>query len=191
MLKKYLTAIRKVIFKGFSDYPVNYGHVSFKHHPRSRATLIHDHIIDAAKETFSAFPEIHFIKGALRNLFDVEDKIVLQFKKLKRSLISSNYPTQLALAFQLQESITGLPGISPKLPRLTAGYVPSTDFTKIDGIYVTYAEGKKLKWFLDVTNEDDQVLPFQIPDTTTQNVPKKRTKPKKLDKPHADDAANG
>jgi hypothetical protein len=189
ILQQYLAAIRDAIQRGFAEYASLYGHVSVVHHPRSRATVIHDHIVARAKEIFDEFPGIHFLSGAPRNLFDVDGKIVLQFKKLRRTLLSSNYPTQLALAFERQQRVDGFPEIPPKLPRLAAGYVPSRDFTSIDGIYVTFAEGKRLKWFLDITNEGDQALPFQLPETPPQDAPTKRAQPKRAERPGSDSSA--
>jgi hypothetical protein len=66
--------------------------------------------------------------------------------------LTSNYPTELALGFDKQEELEELPGIPPRLPRLTIGYVPSRDWTSILGIYVTCRVAEELKWYRDITD---------------------------------------
>ncbi|MGO9246598.1 MAG: hypothetical protein ACLQDC_17720 [Verrucomicrobiia bacterium] len=116
-----------------------------------------------AKERLREFPSVRFLPKAIRNLFDVKGKVVIQFKKLNPKLLPSNYPTQLALAFDKQETVNGLPGIPPTLPRLTVGYVPNRDSTGIAGIFVTYCVGENLKWYMDITDlgGEANVLPMQ------------------------------
>lgn len=164
VLSKYYPLLRDVVIDGFTDYAREYGHVSFKHHARSRATLIHDHIVHYAKERLLALPEFQLIPTKIRNLFDVSGELIVQFKKLSRSLRTSNITTQFTLTFDAQEEIYSLPGIPPSLPRLALGYVPRSDWTAVEGVYLTYSCAKNLVWYLDLTlvGQPELLTPLEI-----------------------------
>lgn len=164
-LKPYLAEISRLVLDGFDDYRRDYSSVSHTHHARTRASIIHDHIFAYAKDRLLTNNAFHLIPTKVRNLLDFSGSFVLQFKKLSRRLRTSNIPTQLALDFARQKEVHCLPGIPPRLPRLAIGYVPSANWTSIDGIFLTYAVGNKLEWFIDLTGYAGDQLAFPNPDT--------------------------
>jgi len=164
ILRDYYQELRDIVLDGFGEYAQDYAHVSYKHHARTRATTIHDHIFALAKERLSKHSAFHQIPTTIRNLFDVAGILVIQFKKLNRNLRTSNILTQLTLAFNNQREVH-LPGIPPTLPRLALGYVPKRDWTEVDGVYLTYSVGRTLLWYIDITQAGEQTAAFP------QNLP--------------------
>jgi hypothetical protein len=165
LLSPYFDKLRAIVIDGFKDYTKEYAHVSHKHHARSRACLIHDHIAHYARERLLGIKDFHQIPTKIRNLFDVKGELVLQFKKLTRKLRTSNIRTQLSFNFDGQMAVHELPGIPSRLPKLSLGYVPRRDWTDIDGVFLTYSVGKRLNWFISLTDASEQpeIFPATIP----------------------------
>ncbi len=174
-LRAYYPTFCALVLDGFADYITEYAATSHKHSPRTRANLIHDHIFDRAKQKLSEHSDFHRVQTKIRDLFDFADTLVLQFKKLTRNLRTSNILTQLTLDFNFQREVH-LPGVPATLPRLTLGYVPKTDWTEVAGVYLTYCVGRRLVWYIDITQAGEQTaefpqnLPF-TPIPTTTHVP--------------------
>ena len=83
-----------------------------------------------------------------RHLYAIDQKYLVNFKKLDEQLLSSNYPTFTAQGFQSGED---LPGIPSGLTRVTVGYIPRADFTSINGIYaVKYDTSNSVEWDVDL-----------------------------------------
>jgi hypothetical protein len=172
--EKYAAAV----VSGFNDYHAENAHTSHKHSRRTRANIIHDNIVNRAKQLEIPADQFRFIKGLPRNFFDIGQKILVQFKKLGRTLLSSNHASQLHLALQEFNKVICLPGIPDRLPLVTIGYVPSHDFTKIDGVFATYVQKNKLQWAfqLDISEPNVQPLPLPLPLTP----PDEQSQPQKI-----------
>lgn len=178
LLAPFMSDLRDCVIDGFNDYHRQYAHVSYLHHPRTRACAIHDQISHYAKQRLLQFAEIHAIPTKLRNLFDLSGVAVFQFKKLSRQLQTSNLPTLFALEFNRQQPLS-LPGIPASLPRLFIGYVPRRDWTAVEGVFVTYSAGRNLIWSIDLTNSSKQltpILPLQIDDQSKHRTRRVRAK---------------
>lgn len=148
-----LRLLREAVESGFYEYITDYSRVSFKHHPRTRASIIHDHICDHAKCHLAGLGDVQYLPIGERNLFEVDGKMLINFKKLDEQLRSSNYPTQTAMNFVDQTELNGIPA---SLPRITVGYVPKSDFTSISGVYaVKYGLEAEVEWELDIISTLD------------------------------------
>lgn len=145
------------VLSGFSDYITECGEQSHKHHPRTRACLVHDLIVGRAKELQNELSGFVFIRRKPRNFFNFREQAIIQFKKLKPSLLTANLQTSLALALEESPQIS-IPGIPPKLPLITVGYVPNQIFSAVDGVFITYVENKELKWHIPLVGETDDLL---------------------------------
>jgi hypothetical protein len=165
--EKYLRAALAPLFKimeqivreGFNFYFGQYGPVAFTHSPRTRASIINDHIVDLAKQRLPEYG-VRPSKRMQRNLFDVQGNCVLHFKKLDRNKLSSNYPTLFSLEFNRQMELPGLPAT---LPRLKVGYVPTRDWSGIEDVFVTCPNGDRIEWFINLTEENLSTATQPIP----------------------------
>ncbi len=175
-LRGYLNTFAEAVRGGFNFYFEHYGENSFRHTPRTRANIINDHIVDAAKQLFAErHPEIAPFHAKGRRLFEVPNAAVLHFKKLDKQKRPSNYPTLFALDFNDPQRF--LPGLGP-LPRLAVGYRPSEDWTSIDGIFVTRPDGNQIRWFIEIGGEADAVQPFTTNIPNAPTPPTRRARPK-------------
>lgn len=146
-----LEACKNAIQLGFGDFAANYKHVADVHSPRTVATIMHDHIVHRVKRDVCN-ESLRFLSASHRNLFILEDTVVLVFKKFNEALQSSNYPTLTALSFNLQEDLPGLPS---SLPRIEMGYVPDSVGASIIGIYAVMRNGAQLHWSIDLNESHD------------------------------------
>lgn len=159
LLGPYLPAIKEIILAGFNYYHRRYADECHKHQARSRANLVNDHIVAFANDKLSRMSGVRHLSVFGRKLFQIRDQLVLHFKKLDRRKIASNYPTLFALDFNKQLELPGLPAT---LPRLIAGFVPSSDWTRIEAVYVTCPNGDKVGWFIDLTAATQQIETIEL-----------------------------
>jgi|GEM_PF-1213258 len=171
-LQPYMVAIQETITTGFAYYYERYGDVCHKHQARSRANLVNDHIVDFAKSILTRLAGVKQFTIFGRHLFIIQDKLVLHFKKLDHRKISSNYPTLFALDYNRQLE---LPGVPPTLPRLIAGFVPSKDWSRIEGIYITCPYGDTIAWDINVTSQHAlETIPLQLTKDEQSTVPNRK-----------------
>lgn len=164
LLGPYLGTLRSVVQGGFSDYLKAYAPTAYLHSARTRASLIHDHIVERARRAFDQ-SEIHYLHIHQRNLFDFRGAFLIQFKKLDERLMPSNYPTQTAWDFAAQEDLQDIPSV---LPRLTVGYVPNRLWTAITGVFVSKTMGGGLEWSISVDDLLSLYDQTRIHDETNQ-----------------------
>lgn len=135
---------------GFSEYAKSYHHRADKHSARTVANLIHDEIVENVKEEVCD-KHFRFYPYAHRNIFCYKDELIIIFKKFDEALQSSNYPTESAMKFSLQEPLQGIP---PVLPRIEIGYVTDAAGATITGIFAVKRNGKKIDWSIDLNQND-------------------------------------
>lgn len=155
----YRAALARVVRKGFDEYFEVYSPYSAAHSKRTRASLIHDLMIKHAKKELPE-KEFRYIVVDEREIFNFLGEFLIQFKKLKDSLVGSNYPTTQALLFEEEGEVDGLPGIATKLPLITVGYVPRQYFSGIEAIFATQTVEHRPQWVERLTDEEDGQLPI-------------------------------
>jgi len=179
ILQPYYSALSRTIEKAFDRY--NNFKDKVGHSPRSRASLIHDFMVNEAEKEFDDIPEVstHSYRGLFALYF--HDKLIIRFKKLNNKLKAANIPTQQALRFDAQEQLSLFPGEPIALATLTAGYVPGQAWTKIEKIAIVCWHNSELLWCLPIEKEEKNVTEFP---QQAQNSEFKRTntwkKPKHL-----------
>lgn len=146
-----LEGCKNAIQRGFDDFATLYKHVADVPCPRTVANIIHDHIVHRVKRDVCD-DRLRFLSSVQRNLFILDEQVVLVFKKFNEALQSSNYPTPTALSFNLQEDLPGLPS---SLPRVEMGYVPDSVGATITGIYAVMRNGAGLHWSIDLSEDHD------------------------------------
>lgn len=182
ILGPFLSRFRDCIVQAFQKYRTDYKTVSIVHTQRSRASLIHDHMIAFAREFLGGDPQIQIFAKRGLSLVNVKDNLLIRFKKLDAKRHSRDNATQQNFLFTAQ---LDLPGISSELTHLQAGYVLNELQTGLEGVYITCPNGKHLEWFIDLTLlPSTKVAEFTQPKTpappvTEIKVAKRRIRPKK------------
>lgn len=137
--------------EGFAAYFDHYGARASVHSSRTRANVIRDEVVAAASGRFADDEGVRVCgKEGRRILFVVDDRVIINFKKLDRQLKPMNYKTPTATAFNENMPLDGV-GIPTSLPRLSVGYLPDVEHTQIDGIYVVFSYRGRLSWSADIT----------------------------------------
>lgn len=150
ILKPYAETIHNCITFGFDAYGNKYSDTSADHSSRTRASIIRDEMVKAAKNDLCAQDGVKHVKTKTdRDIFCIQERVIVQFKRLVDKLLVRNYPTDTAKLFNGNAQVA-LDGIPPNLPRINAGYVPSVDWLNVNGIYITYQNMRGLSWFIDL-----------------------------------------
>ena len=128
-------------------------------HKRVRATCVWNQLVARSRREFGGDPNVRVttMKDWEGLLF--KESVFLRFKKGSTGLISRNYPTNRALAYndQMQDLLDGV-------SRLDLVYVLDSSETEIDRICVVQRDRKQVLWSIDVkgqaSNKGQNVLPF-------------------------------
>jgi hypothetical protein len=149
----HLSLLAKVVRTGFESIEHHYSDTAEVHTKRTTANLRYDHMIRTAKEILPK-KDFHPIRAGRRSLFSFRDKILVQFKKLKRNLMTSNYPTKQADFFDKLGMVPSpsLPGIEESLPLISVGYV-AKDAHGLEGIFITRVVNHKPEWAQRIDDE--------------------------------------
>jgi hypothetical protein len=154
----YRSYLARVVRNGFESIERQYPETAEVHTKRTTANLRHDHMIRAALEILPK-EDFHPIRAAQRSLFSFRDKFLLQFKKMKPNLTTSNYPTQQADFFdklgEIPNPNPGLPGIGEPLPLISVGYV-AKDAHGLAGIFITRVINHKPAWAEKIDDDTDE-----------------------------------
>jgi hypothetical protein len=123
-----------------SDRPI----LDFK---RARACIIHNHIIREAKKRFGEGSGVHVIEGQETAYFLFDRRLVVRLKKGDAHGLSSNYPTQTALALVDPTAFPSeLPYGLPDVQRVDVVYVLNELETRITDVLVVARNGSKVLW---------------------------------------------
>lgn len=113
---------------------------------RSRASIVADHIRDAAKAAFADVEGVRLTESRGFLTLTIAEQLLVRFKKMSRSLKTSSVPTNQQLRFSYQLPLEGF----PQLTNATAGYVLDPLATSIEQMVVTCTIGKHREWVLAV-----------------------------------------
>ena len=174
-LADHLDSLNRIIQAGFDRYlKTSDRHV---HSPRSRASLIHDFIVDEAMAHFSNIKGVHCFFSSQLFLMNFSGKVLLRLKKLGEGNRTSNVSTLQSSMFedQVQTEMFGEP------VRLTAGYHPNESFTEIIYKIITYFSNNKEQWTIPIeaNSVDENVTPIELFNPIEK--PKKRARLRQAD----------
>ena len=157
-LQPYFQIINRVVDGAWQDWRNNPLAPQMQH-KRVRATCVWNQLIARSRREFADDPTVRVttIKEWEGLLFN--DRIFVRFKKAPRDLISRNYPTKQALAYNdLKQDL--FDGVS----RLELVYVLDPSETLIDRICIVQRDRNQIVWRVDVKgsagDEAQNVLPF-------------------------------
>ncbi len=155
-LGTYRSYLARVVRQGFDSIDRDYSATAEVHTRRTTANIRHDQMIRAAHEILPK-KDFHSIHAVRRSLFSFKDKFLIQFKKLKPNLTTSNFPTKQADFFdklgEVPNPNPALPGIGDSLPLVTVGYVPK-DAHGLVGIFITHVVNHKPEWVERIDDAD-------------------------------------
>jgi hypothetical protein len=100
-----------------------------------------DLMVDEARQRFGDHKVIKILEKN-RFLLNIGSRVLVQFKKVGQELLTSNYATQTALAFDAQRTLPGLPDVS----RITIGYQPDIAWSEITSVVVLLRLRRNVVW---------------------------------------------
>jgi hypothetical protein len=163
-LGTFLRPLGRVVRNGFESIERHYSETAELHTKRTTANLRYDHMIRCAMEILPS-KDFHPVRAGRRSLFSFRDKFLLQFKKMKPNLTTSNYPTRQADFFDKLGEVPNpnptLPGIGDSLPLISVGYV-SKDAHGLAGIFITRVVNHRPEWVhrIDDDTSEQQTAPI-------------------------------
>jgi hypothetical protein len=182
ILEPYLQLFWECVTKAWEEYVTKYAHVRQTHSARSRASVIHDHMIEFAKKFFEGIEGVYISQKRGLTTIIIRDQLQARLKKLDRNKRSRNINTQQSFLFKAQ---LDLPGIESTLTHLDIGYMLNHLQTAIEAVYVTCPTGKNLAWWMELngsTKGQGTVVPI-APAPSAPHVAaaaKRRVTPKKV-----------
>lgn len=153
-----VTAIRSA-WKDWIDSP----HVGVWRCKRSRANFVWEQIIQHAHIGFAPLSNICILNGQETYSFLVGDRVLFRFKKADESGLTSNVPTQLALAFH--DHCSNLFGL-PEVLRVEVAYTLNRLETDLSDIMVVGRDGDTVVWTYSLLDAGSNVVPLPMPEPT-------------------------
>lgn len=153
--------------------------LTFPHAPswrckRSRANFLWEQIIDKALNAIVGLPSVRYDRVNESFTFIVNSLVVFRFKKAAEDGVSTNYPTQAALAFHdHQQPLTGVPVVH----RVEVVYVLDLLESNIQDIRVVARNGNRVHWHYSLLPAATSKLPpkTRAPTSPTQPLVVLRT----------------
>jgi hypothetical protein len=128
------------------------------HSLRSRASIVHDLMIHQVRKEFT---EVHGVRvidlpyPCHRTFLEIDQRLLLRFKKLDEAKQPRNYPTDFATEY---EADNDLPGIPPRAHRLTLGYRLNLLQTEILDVLITSSTDRRIDFDLELFMPDQKVV---------------------------------
>jgi len=165
-LSKHLPAFYQVVMGAWNDYMSYPIEKRIVHSPRSRASLIHDHMIDRATKYAIRETDVHIIERSKLYLFVFGDNIAIRFKKFDEKLEPRNQPSNQVYKFRHQEQLPGVRAAH----NLEAGYILADDEQSVRAIHLVCPTGNKPHWEILLTEETQTTM---VEDLFSNKVPEK------------------
>ena len=123
----------------YQSYPIE---LRIDHSVRSRASLLHDHMISGAAKYAGQAAGIQIVERKKLYLFVVDAKLAIRFKKFDEELRTSNNPTGQVHKFKNQVQLPGIEAAH----NLESGYILSEDGQSIQAIHLVCPSGRGIYW---------------------------------------------
>ena len=157
ILKPHYDRLWRIAVFPFYEYQEKYPNTSI-HSLRTRANIIHDLMVHRARFEFdkvSGTRIIDLTHPNSRTLLEINQRILLRFKKLDESRQSRNYPTRFIRDYELDHD---LPGIPPRAHRMTLGYILNLFQTEVQNVLVTSAMGKRIEYDVELYIPNNKLI---------------------------------
>ena len=169
VLEPHLPMLHGCVQRGFAMYQDDYpAIVRAAHDNAAAAKNVHRHVLAEVTMACESEAGLTMLNARGLNVLNIQDRVVLRFKKMDASGRSVSYPTKQARDFDQQIQLPDLP---PAATRLTFGYEPDLAFSMIVRILVACPYGGGTLWCAQV-NEDlegtaswEDITPRRLPGT--------------------------
>lgn len=178
ILDPYMVRLRECITLAWENYEYQYGLMRHIHTPRTRANIVHDHMVYHARRLFEGDTNVSMseVKGLF--LVEIGGQLLVRFKKLDEDKRHHNYPTPYNLEFWGQLDLPGIPHVT----RLVAGYELNNLQTDINAIYITCPNGSCNAWHFELESKMPQAEVDEFPILTAMNEISERVSIKNAEK---------
>jgi hypothetical protein len=165
ILRPHYDRLWRIAAFPFYDYQNTYPNTTV-HSLRTRANIIHDLMVHRARREFDGVDGTRIIDLTYpnsRTLLEIDQRILLRFKKLDELKQSRNYPTRFLRDYELDRD---LPGIPPRAHRLTLGYILNSFQTEVQYVLVTSVIGKRIEYDVELYIPNDKLISIADAATT-------------------------
>lgn len=114
--------------------------------PRTRASLIHDHMLSRAAKYAAESEGVRYFERQLMHGLVFEGKYAIRFKKLDDDSLSRNQPTTQVTEFRSQIELEGIDAAH----HLEVGYVTDSLGTSVRDVRITCPSGRGNAWSVSV-----------------------------------------
>lgn len=181
MLKPHAQVIADAILTSWKKYMELPNEKTFSWIPRTRANVVHDYICHEIRHKFDSIPGISIIEDPGFLILNFSDIVLLRFKLLDRNLRARNIQTKQQKYYDNQSELPNLP---PKAYRVIAGYQLDKAQVAVKDILIVRSIRKRTVWSYSILNDNVSSLrlPLAMDDVETEQPPRRRVKPKNLEK---------
>jgi hypothetical protein len=141
-LKPFLPDLRACITRGWEQYHIQPVAQEGRASRRSRASLVHDLIVDGARRLFAGRPGVRIDEGRGFLVLVFGERVAVRFKKLNGAMRPSHIPTEQAQSFVHQLSLFG-----EDATNLIAGYQLDELGVTLEHIAITCPRGDGVAWY--------------------------------------------
>ena len=120
---------------------------------RTHANVMWQFLVHEAKNVFAG-TDVIAKPGRNTITFSCRNKVLMRFKKISENGLSSNYPTQTALDFNVMQMV--LEGM-PEAIRVDVGYVIDPATFRITELRVVQRDGKAVAWQYQIPEADEAI----------------------------------
>lgn len=118
--------------------------------PRSRASLVHDHMLARAAMYADQTEGVRYFERQLMHGLVFEGKYAVRFKKLDSDSLSRNQPTTQVTEFRNQMELDGIDAAH----HLEVGYVTDLLGTSVQDVRITCPSGRGNAWSVSVIDSE-------------------------------------
>lgn len=137
-------------FDRYQSYPAE---IKAQHDDRAVTSCIHAHVIHEIRGQFAEVRGVKLLNIRRLNVLNIQNKLVLRFKKVDEAGRSSSFRTHQQENFDKQLPLPGLPQAAT---RLTIGYEPDVAFSEIVRVLVSCPHGESILWASQINQVDGE-----------------------------------
>lgn len=142
ILSGHLDAFYQVVSGAWGDYMSYPNEKRVVHSGRSRASLVHDHMVDRASRYAVEGMGVQIVEKRKLYLFVFDGRIAVRFKKFDEELKTCNQPTNQVWQFKSQIQLPGVEAVH----NLESGYILGADEQSIQAIHLVCPSGSGVYW---------------------------------------------
>jgi hypothetical protein len=131
-------------WRDYLSYPIDKRVV---HSSRSRASLVHDHMVDRAAKYAARESGVQIVEKSGLYLFVFGGQIAVRFKKFGENLTTSNQPSRQVQEFKNQIQLPGVQAAH----NLESGYILSADAQSLAAVHLVCPSGTGVYWDVVLT----------------------------------------